>query len=101
MPLLESGVKISEYTPGFIHAKNLVVDDSVALVGTINMDYRSFYFHYECGVAFYGGQIIYAVKEDFQQTLKNCREISYVSAKLVPLYQRVIRSVLRFFAPLL
>jgi cardiolipin synthase len=101
LPLLEAGVKISEYTPGFIHAKNLVVDDNVALVGTINMDYRSFYFHYECGVAFYRCGVIRAVKEDFHHTLRHSREITYAAAKKVPLYERVIRSILRLFAPLL
>ena len=101
LPLLEAGVKISEYTPGFIHAKNLVADDNVALVGTINMDYRSFYFHFECGVAFYGNSVIHSVKEDFKHTLASSTGVTYASAKKVSLWERIIRSVLRIFAPLM
>lgn len=101
LPLLEAGVKISEYTPGFIHAKNLVVDDKVALVGTVNMDFRSFYFHFECGVAFYRNRIIGAVKEDFKHTLAYSTEITYAAAKKISLWERVSRSVLRIFAPLM
>ena len=48
--LIEGGVKIYEYTPGFVHGKSFVVDDKMAIVGTVNMDYRSYYLHYECGV---------------------------------------------------
>ena len=51
--LIEAGVRIYEYTPGFIHAKMFVADDEVGVVGTANMDYRSFYLHFECGVAFF------------------------------------------------
>lgn len=101
LPLLEAGVKISEYTPGFIHAKNLVADDNVALVGTINMDYRSFYFHFECGVAFYHNSVISAVKEDFLHTLASSRGITYAAAKKISLWERICRSVLRLFAPLM
>lgn len=101
LPLLEAGVKISEYTPGFIHAKNLVADDNVALVGTINMDYRSFYFHFECGVAFYHNSVISAVKEDFLHTLASSRGITCAAAKKISLWERACRSVLRLFAPLM
>lgn len=101
LPLLEAGVKISEYTPGFIHAKNLVADDNVALVGTINMDYRSFYFHFECGVAFYQSSVIRSIREDFRHTLASSRNITYAAAKKISLWERVSRSVLRLFAPLM
>lgn len=101
LPLLEAGVKISEFTPGFIHAKNLVSDDKVALVGTINMDYRSFYFHFECGVAFFRSSMIQRVKEDFLRTKDVSKEITYVSAKKVPLTERVMRSLLKLFSPIL
>ena len=53
LPLLAAGVRIFEYTPGFMHAKMFVSDDEVSIVGTTNMDYRSFYLHFECGVAFF------------------------------------------------
>lgn len=101
LPLLEAGVKISEYSPGFIHAKNLVADDKVALVGTVNMDYRSFYFHFECGVAFYKNRVVRSVKEDFIHTLNSSREITYAAAKKISLFERILRSVLRLFAPLM
>ena len=101
LPLLDAGVKIHEYTPGFIHAKNLVVDDKVALVGTINIDYRSFYFHFECGVAFYHSSVIGKIKEDFHHTLSTSNEITYAAAKKISLWERICRSILRLFAPLM
>lgn len=101
LPLLEAGVKIYEYTPGFIHGKNVVVDDSVAVVGTINMDYRSFYFHFECAVVFYHNSVIYPVKEDFIHTMGNSKEITYAAAKNISWVERIVRSVLRLFAPLM
>lgn len=101
LPLLEAGVKICEYTPGFIHAKSLVCDDSVALVGTINMDYRSFYFHFECGVAFYKNRVIENIKEDFLRTQAVSDNVTVSAAKNISLVERIIRSVLRIFAPLM
>lgn len=101
IPLLEAGVKIYEYTPGFIHGKNIVIDDNVAVVGTINMDYRSFYFHFECGVIFYRNSVIYPIKEDFMHTLDVSKEITYAAAKNISPIERFLRSVLRLFAPLM
>ena len=101
LPLLEAGVKIYEYTPGFIHGKNIVIDDNVAVVGTINMDYRSFYFHFECAVVFYRNSVVYPVKEDFMRTLEVSKEITYAAAKNISLLEKIIRSVLRLFAPLM
>jgi len=63
--LMSSGVKIYEYTPGFMHAKSFVSDDKIAVVGTINLDYRSLYLHFECATLIYGGEVIEEIKVDF------------------------------------
>ncbi len=73
--LLKSGVKIYEYTPGFIHAKMLVADDDRAFVGTINLDYRSLVHHYECGAVLYGAPCIADIKEDIDYTLLVSQEV--------------------------
>lgn len=99
--LIESGVRIYEYTPGFIHAKNYVVDDEYAVVGTINMDYRSLYLHYECAVWLYDTSSVKDVKRDFDETMKVCHEVTLEECKQVKWYTRCIRSVLRLFAPLM
>ena len=63
--LLDSGVRICEYTPGFVHAKMFVCDGREAVVGTINLDYRSLYLHFECAVYFYKNQVVEDVEKDF------------------------------------
>ena len=75
--LIESGVRIFEYTPGFLHAKVICADDEIAAVGTINMDFRSLYLHFENGVLLYGTDSIPSIKEDLDQTILKSREISY------------------------
>ncbi len=99
--LVESGVRIYEYTPGFIHSKTLVSDDEYAVVGSINIDYRSFYLHFECGVWMYKSRCVLAIKEDFLSTLKVCKEITLQDIKSVKWYKRLIGTVLRIFAPLM
>lgn len=99
--LLAKGVKIYEYTPGFIHSKMFVADDEVSIVGTTNMDYRSFYLHFECGVAFYTSSIIQQVKEDIEQTLELSTEVSLVEQQTLPLRSRFGRNVLKLFSPLM
>ncbi|NLV22162.1 MAG: cardiolipin synthase [Syntrophomonadaceae bacterium] len=99
--LIETGVKIYEYTPGFIHSKTFVVDDLFAVVGTINLDYRSLFLHFECGVWFYKSDSVLEVKEDFLQTLQTCQNITWEDCRQVKWYSRVIRSILRMFAPLM
>lgn len=74
--LVASGVRIFEYTPGFLHAKECVSDDQVATVGTINLDYRSLYLHFENGVFFYGGHIIDDVRQDFEELFSLSREVT-------------------------
>lgn len=73
--LLDAGVKIYEYTPGFVHAKVFTSDDEKAVVGTINLDYRSLYLHFECAVYLYQNEEIPSIEEDFQETLAKCQEV--------------------------
>ncbi len=99
--LLESGVRIFEYTPGFIHAKNFVSDDEICVVGTINLDYRSLYLHFECAAVMYGCSIAGEMREDFIGTLQKSAEITLEDCITRPLAKRIISWVLRIFAPLL
>ncbi len=100
-PLLEAGVTIMEYTPGFVHAKMFVVDDRVAIVGTTNLDFRSLYLHFECGVVFYEAPVIADVKKDILDTLQVCTNITLEVAKQISLPKRILRSFLRLFAPMM
>lgn len=98
--LLRAGVKIYEYTPGFIHAKSYVCDDELCVVGTINMDYRSLYLHFECGTLMYNNPEIKQVKKDDLDTMEKCRKVELSDMKtnfLGELFDSFLRSV----APLL
>ncbi len=97
--LLTGGVKIYEYTPGFVHAKSLVCDDRAATVGTVNLDYRSLFLHFENNSLFYRGSIVARVKEDFLATQSQCRAVEACDMKR---YSRrwIVDGVLRIFAPL-
>lgn len=98
--LLECGIRIYQYTPGFIHAKSFVCDDRIATVGSINMDYRSLYLHFECGVWMYDSSAVMKVKEDALATFAESREITIDFCKKQSWIKRVIMSVLRLIAPL-
>ena len=97
--LIRGGVKIYEYTPGFVHAKSFVCDDEVATVGTINLDYRSLYLHFECGVYFYQSSVIADLKADFLQTQEKCRQAP-LSTRNFGLITALYHAILRLFAPL-
>lgn len=99
--LIKAGVIIAEYTPGFVHAKMMIIDGEVATLGTANMDYRSYFLHFECGVMVYKSAIIQVMSEDFDRTMKECVIItkSYVEQTSVML--RVFRAMLRVFATML
>lgn len=99
--LLESGVKIYEYTPGFIHAKTFLVDDQYGVVGSINLDYRSLYLHFECAVWMYQTKCLAQMKEDYFKTLEVCQLIALEEVQNTPLLRRLARSLLRVFAPLM
>lgn len=98
--LLAAGVKIYEYEPGFIHSKNFVVDDLYASVGTVNMDYRSMFLHFENGVLLYDTPSVADVKEDFLDTQGKSLQITHEDCLAVPLYRRMLRGILRLFATL-
>lgn len=100
-PLLEAGVKIYEYTPGFIHAKNFVVDDQFATVGTVNLDFRSLFLHFENGVWMCQTDCIRDIKEDFLQTQKKSEKVSLRKSRRMNLLVQFYRSILRMFAPLM
>uniref|UniRef100_UPI00294254F4 phospholipase D-like domain-containing protein n=1 Tax=Peptostreptococcus russellii TaxID=215200 RepID=UPI00294254F4 len=100
--LVRGGVRIYEYTPGFIHAKQHISDDDVAAVGTINMDYRSLYLHFENGVLLHGVDSIEDIKKDFIETLEISTEVTekyHYTNRTTPM--RITQCLLRFFAPLL
>ena len=99
--LLDSGVRIYEYTPGFIHSKLFVSDDSVATVGTVNMDYRSFNFHFECGVWCSGANSINDIKTTFLETTQKSTEINRDDWNKRSLLLRLKQSILHLFAPLM
>ncbi len=99
--LIEAGVKIYEYTPGFIHAKTFVVDDNYAVVGTINLDYRSLYLHFECAVWMYQTPSVAQVRDDFFKTQRISQEITLEECRSLSFPRRLGRSVLRVFAPLM
>ena len=99
--LLEAGVHIYEYTPGFIHAKNCVVDNKIASVGTANFDYRSLYWNYECGVLSYGTGEEKKVAEDFLETISKSNEITLQKWNQRSFITKVKEAVLKALAPLL
>ncbi len=98
--LLEGGVKIYEYTPGFLHSKVMVADDAVATVGTVNLDYRSLYLHFECGAWLCGTQAVLDIRTDFEKTLAASCEITPKDCKN-GFFRRMLQSLFRLFAPLM
>lgn len=99
--LLESGVKIYEYTPGFVHAKVFVSDSSEAVVGTINLDYRSLYHHFECATYLYGTSCISEIETDFQNSLKKSRQVTMEAVRKEKLSVKLTGSVMKAISPLL
>ena len=97
--LLNGGVKIYEYTPGFVHAKSFVSDDKVATIGTVNLDYRSLFLHFENNSLFYHSGIVEKIKEDFLTTQALCSEVQPYDKRR---YSRrwAVDGLLRIFAPL-
>ena len=100
--LLENGVRIYEYTPGFLHAKCFVCDDEYATVGSINLDYRSLYLHFECGVFLYQTPAVAQVHTDMIETFAVSREVTIADCqKKHPFGMRMLHAFLRLVAPLL
>lgn len=98
--LIDGGVKVYEYTPGFIHSKVFVSDDRVASIGTVNLDFRSLYLHFECGTMLYGSHAVMQAKEDFLRTVKECKEITEKDCK-TGIFMRLVNCIMRLIAPLL
>ena len=99
--LLEAGVHIHEYTPGFVHAKVLLSDDIHAVVGTINLDYRSLYHHFECGAYLYGVDALEQIREDFSATLARCNLITPAALRRQSPLMRLFAYLIKFAAPLM
>lgn len=99
--LLAAGVKVYEYTPGFMHAKVFTSDDEKAVVGTINMDYRSLYHHFECAAYIYRNPVVKEIEEDFAKTLEQCIEVDMKYYKQISLFGRLMGRVLRLVGPLM
>ena len=99
--LLKAGVRIFEYTPGFLHAKQMVSDDTTAVVGTINLDYRSLYMHFENAVLMYKCAAVRDIRADFETMQPKCREITKDQAAKHPFIKRTVDKFLRLFSPLL
>ncbi len=98
--LWENGVKIYEYTPGFMHAKTVVADDELAVVGSVNFDYRSLYLHFECGAYLYGTDTVDAVKDAFLAYMDASAEITPKPPRR-DVFSRLCRAIQRLLAPLM
>ncbi len=93
---LKNGIRIYEYLPGFVHSK-VVMNEHAAIVGTINMDYRSFYLHYENGVWVYDEEFLQKVKNDFEKTFRQCKEITLREWEERPFFRKMIQHILHVF----
>lgn len=98
--LVKNGVRIYEFTPGFLHAKQCVCDDKTAVVGTINLDYRSLYFHFENAVLLADCKAVQDVKADFDETLIRCNEVTNNYRSELRGIKRIVNQIMRLFAPL-
>ncbi|HIX07274.1 MAG TPA: cardiolipin synthase [Candidatus Borkfalkia faecipullorum] len=98
--LVKEGIKVYRYTPGFLHAKSIVSDDSVCIIGSTNMDFRSFYMHFECDLLFFSGKVCAALYHDYLET---CEQSHLVTENEIKdkLHSLIYRSILRFFAPMM
>lgn len=99
--LLQAGVHILEYTPGFVHAKVFVSDDIKAVVGTINLDYRSLYLHFECAAYLYDVPAVADIERDFRETAEKCQKIRLEALREVRLTTRLMGWLLKVLAPLM
>jgi len=98
---IDAGIRIYEYAPGFIHSKIILCDDDVAVIGTVNFDYRSFVHHYECGVLISGSSTLASIKEDFIRTAENEGLLQTAEDAKLSAGEKIIKSIIGLFAPLL
>ena len=99
--LIDEGVRIYEYTPGFVHAKVFTSDDEKAVVGTINLDFRSLYLHFEDAVYLFRNQAIKVIEKDFQRTLEKCQKITKEDCRNYNVFKKLAGRILRLIAPLM
>lgn len=99
--LITAGVKLYEYTPGLVHAKVFVSDDEKAVVGTINLDYRSLYHHFECATYLYQKPCIADIETDFEDTLSKCREVTPETIRNEKLGYKLLGGAMKVIAPLM
>lgn len=99
--LIMSGVQIYEYTPGFVHAKVFTSDDDTATVGTINLDFRSLFLHFECGVFIYHNSVVYDIERDFQRTKERSHKVTLMEVKNRTLLVKIYGQILKLIAPLM
>lgn len=101
LELIEAGVKIYEYIPGFVHAKVFSCDDEKSVVGTINLDFRSLYLHFECATFIYKAPVIKDIEDDYNETLKKCKKITLEDYKNLNVFYKIGGGILKLFAPLM
>ncbi len=101
LELLQAGVKIYEYTPGFLHSKIFLSDDCISTVGSVNMDYRSFVFHFECGVWLSNKETALNIKQHFREVLAASKEVTLDEWKKRPIRTRLKQAILHVFGPLM
>lgn len=99
--LIKAGIKVYRYSPGFIHAKMMIVDGERAFIGTCNMDYRSFYLHFECGALLYGTDTVKDLDADFIAAQKASKELTHEEVSEVTVFTKIMRSIMRLVAPML
>ena len=99
--LIKNGIKIYEYTPGFIHTKDFICDDEIALVGTINMDYRSYYMHFEDGVLINDQKTIATIKQAYEDTLAVSKLVSYQDCVKISPIRKIFQSMMNLLSPLM
>lgn len=100
-PLLRGGIRVFEYTPGFLHAKQLVADGDVAICGSVNLDFRSLWEHYECGALFTGGAVVGEIEADILSIQAQSREVIYEEWKHRSVFQKITEEFLCLLAPLM
>lgn len=101
LDLINAGVKIYEFRPGFLHSKYIVADDKTAIIGTANLDYRSFYLHYEVGCLLYQTTSINDIKKDFDRALEVSHQVTLEEAKKISWIKKIFVSFLRAFSPMI
>ena len=100
-PLLRHGIRVFEYRPGFLHAKLLAADGVLAICGSVNLDFRSLWEHYEGGVLFTGGQVVEDIETTILDIQKDSRELHYEEWRRRSLFKKIVEQVLCLLAPLM